>query len=302
MLDWDDLQFFLAVARHGTLSAAARTLAVTQPTVGRRIAAFEARLGAQLFVRASAGWTLSAVGRSVLAHAERMQEQALLAESVARGRDAGVSGAVVITASEWVIRSVLGPALGPLLSQHPKLSLDLVAEAKHLSLVKREADIALRPSRFSHQDVLARAVAVIEFGLYASDAYLARHGRPDFGGGAPGHRFIAMTAGAGNVVERDWLPPMAASGRVTVRSNGREPMATMAAAGIGIACLPRFLGAATPGLRSLATPTPAPRRQLWLGIHRAARATPRIRVTVDFLAHSFARTLGSLQPMAAETT
>jgi DNA-binding transcriptional LysR family regulator len=300
MIDWDDLQFFLAVVRQGTLSAAARTLKVTQPTVGRRIAAFEATLGAQLFVRASDGWTLTEVGRSVLANAERMQEQAHLAESVARGRDAGASGAVVITAAEWMIRSVLGPALGPLLARHPNLSIDLIADARHMSLVKREADIALRPSRFSHQDVLARAVAVIEFGLYASDAYLARHGRPDFGRGAEGHVFIAMTEGVGNIAEREWLPPLAAKGRVLVRSNGREPMATMAAAGIGIACLPRFIGDATPGLRWLVTPSPAPRRQLWLGIHRAARATPRIRITVDHLTQSLAALAGALQPTAAE--
>jgi DNA-binding transcriptional LysR family regulator len=81
---------------------------------------------------------------------------------------------------------------------------------------------------------------------------------------------------SGNIVDREWLPPLAGHARIAVRTNGREPMATMAAAGIGMACLPHILGDATAGLRRLATPTPAPERKLWMGVHRAARrARPR---------------------------
>lgn len=289
MLDWDDLRFFLAVTRHGTLSAAARALKVTQPTVGRRLAAFEAELGAQLFVRSAGGWSLSEAGRAILKHAEHMQEHALLAESLAAGRDAGLDGRVCITASEWMIRSVLGPALGAFVARHPALQIDLVADSRHLSLAKREADIAVRPSKFPHREVFQRELAPLEFGLYASEAYLALHGMPDFKRGCAGHVLISMTDDMGSIVDRDWLPPMAAQARVAVRTNGREPMATMAAAGIGMACLPRILGDATAGLRRLVTPEPAPPRKLWIGVHRAARSTPRVRATLTFLSQSFAR-------------
>jgi DNA-binding transcriptional LysR family regulator len=288
MIDWNDLQFCLAVARHGTLSAAARALKVTQPTVGRRIAAFEKQLGAQIFLRAPSGWTLSSVGREVLAHAEHMQEHALRAENLAAGHDRGVDGNVRITASEWVIRSVLGPALAPFIARHPALCIELIAEARHLSLVKREADIALRPSKFTQQEIVQRAVATIEFGLYASDAYLASHGLPDFARGCEGHVLIGMTDDITNLADHAWLPPMAAKARFAVRTNGREPMATLAAAGAGITCLPRCLGDNTPSLRLLATPTPRPRRQLWLGIHRSARKTPRIQHTARFIRESLA--------------
>ncbi|HEX9641676.1 MAG TPA: LysR family transcriptional regulator [Candidatus Krumholzibacteria bacterium] len=103
MLDWDDLRYFLAVARSGTLSAAARVLRVTQPTVGRRMAAFEKRLGAKLFVQTPAGHVLSQTGTRLLEHAERMESDALAAERVASGRDSGLSGLVRITASEWLV-------------------------------------------------------------------------------------------------------------------------------------------------------------------------------------------------------
>src|SRR5512138_1016750 len=123
MLDWDDLRFFLAVARHRTMSEAARALRVAQPTVGRRIGAFERKLGARLFVRSGVGWSLSPAGRSMVPNAEEMEAQALAAENLASGRDAGLDGEVRITASEWVIATVLDRCLTPLLARHPALSI-----------------------------------------------------------------------------------------------------------------------------------------------------------------------------------
>jgi DNA-binding transcriptional LysR family regulator len=293
MIDWSDLQFCLAVARHGTLSAAAKALSVTQPTVGRRIAAFEQRLGAKLFVRSPRGWTPSDVGQAVLRHAEHMQAHALSAENLATGRDAGVVGKVRITASEWLICSVLGPALAPYLPRHPGLCLELIADTRHLSLVKREADIALRPSRFTHKEIVQREVGVLTFGLYASESYLRQYGQPDFAAGSPGHVFITATDDMNNLADYEWLPPMAANAHVAIRTNGREPMASMAEAGLGIACLPRCMGDGLPSLRKLETPLPSPTRQLWMGVHQAARTTPRIRVALGFIRES----LGSIREL-----
>ena len=300
MIDWSDLQFCLAVARHGTLSAAARALRVTQPTVGRRIAAFEHKLGAKLFVRTPRAWKLSEVGSAVLAHAEHMQAHALSAEMLAAGRDAGVVGRIRVTASEWMICSVLAPALAPYLARHPGLCLELIADTRHLSLVKREADIALRPSEFAHKEIVQRKVSQLSFGLYASDSYLSRHGQPDFAHGAAGHVFITATDDMNNLADYEWLPPMAVKAHVAVRTNGREPMARLAAAGIGIACLPRYLGDSAPNLRRLQTPTPSPVRQLWLGVHRSARTTPRIRVALQFISETLGRLRHVLHPPSSE--
>ncbi len=288
-LDWDDLRYFLAVAREGSLSAAARALGVAQPTVGRRIAAFELELGAKLFAATPTGQALTPTGRQVLAHAEQMERDALAIERVASGRDSGLSGKVNVTASEWMIGSVLGPLLGPFVARHPALELELVSEARHLSLLRREADIAIRPSKFEQRDVVQREIAVLAFGLYASDAYLARYGPPDFARQCEGHVFVGMSLGLGKVPDVEWLPQIASRARVAVRSNGRMPMATMAAAGIGISCLPCVIGDATPGLRLLPAPIPGPRRQLWIGAHRDARAVPRVRAVIAFLVESMNR-------------
>jgi DNA-binding transcriptional LysR family regulator len=296
MADWDDMRFFLAVARAGSLSGAARELSVAQPTVGRRIAAFEGRLGAKLFTSTPSGQTLSATGRKMLAHAAQMDLDAIAAERLAAGRDAGLRGQVRITASEWVIDRVLCPLLSTFVDRYPGLEIDLVAEARHLNLVRREADIAIRPSRFEHQDVVQREVATLAFALYASDAYLAEHGSPDFTERCAGHRLIAMSETLGKIPDARWIPEVASRATVVARTNGRMPMATMAASGIGIACLPRFVGDATPTLRLLPTPGPRPERSLWLALHQDARAVPRVKTAAAFFGDSIARLRHALCP------
>jgi DNA-binding transcriptional LysR family regulator len=296
VLDWDNLRYFLAVARAGSLSAAARQLRVAQTTVGRRVAAFEAALGARLFVATPSGQALSATGLRMLAHAEHMEREALAAERVAAGRDVGLSGPVRITATEWMIRSVLGPLLAPFASAHPALELELLADPRHLNLARREADIAIRASAFEEKEIVQRPLGAVSFGLYASDAYLARSGSPDFERHCEGHVLIAMSTSLAKVPDVEWIPAVAGRARIAIRTNGREPMATMAAAGIGIACLPRFIGDATPGLRLLPAPPPAPERPLYLGFHRDARAVPRVKASVQFLTDSVKRLQGALRP------
>ncbi len=297
MLAWDDLRIFLAVSRDGSLTAAARSLRLTQPTVGRRITAFERKLGAKLFAQAAGGRTLTATGQRLLEHAERMERDALAAERLAAGRDAGLRGRVTLTASEWMLRDVVGPLLAPFLGAQRELEIELVAETRHVNLARGEADLAIRPSRFEHREVFERELAVISFGLYASDSYLAQHGVPDFTKQCEGHALVAMSESLTKVPDVDWLPRIAAKARVAARSNGREPMVTLAVAGVGIACLPRFVGDATPGLRLLPAPSP-PERKLWLGAHREARAIPRVRATSDFLVQAFQRLRRALAPAA----
>lgn len=298
MLDWDDVRFFLAVARAGSMTAAASALAVAQPTVGRRITALEQQLGAKLFEHSPTGQTLSPTGQKLLAHAEHMEDSALALTRVASGRDAGLRGRVVITASEWLIASVLAPALAPFSAQHPELELELLADARHASLARREADLALRPSRFTEAAVASRKVATLSFRLYASAAYLAEHGAPNFGAAAAGHRLIAMSEALTKIPDPPWLAKVAGKARIVARANGRLAMVSLAESGVGIACLPSFLGNLATGLHALHTPEPGPERALWLGVHRDTRSVPRVAATVEFLARALARLKPALCPPA----
>jgi DNA-binding transcriptional LysR family regulator len=197
-----------------------------------------------------------------------------------------------------MIRSVLCPSIAPFVAAHPALELELLAEARHLSLVRREADLAIRPSAFEQQEIVQRELATIGFGLYASDAYLAP-GAPHFERQCAGHTWTAMRDSLSKIPDVSWLPRVAAKARVVLRTNGREPMASLAAAGVGITCLPRFLGDATIGLRLLSTPSAAPQRQLWIGVHRDARAVPRLRACIAFLRDAIRRLQPALNPTAA---
>lgn len=297
MLDWDDLRFFLAVARHGSLSAASKVLRVAQPTVGRRVASLQQQLGARLFVNTHRGQALSPTGERMLQYATRMEADALAAERMSAGRDAGVKGKVTVTASEWLVQRVLALLVAPLLAEHPGLELDLVADTRPLNLAQREADLAVRPARFEQQQVVQREVAGLGFGLYASHAYLAQHGMPDFTAQCAGHRVIAMSEDLTRVVDVDFLPRVAAAAQVVARANGREPMLALVAAGVGLACLPRLLGDSSAALRRLQTPVAAPRRSLWLGVHREVRAVTRVKVVARQLAAGLGRVNAALDPL-----
>jgi DNA-binding transcriptional LysR family regulator len=280
-VNWDDYRFFLAVARGRTFSAAARELAVTQPTVGRRIAALERRLGAKLYLRHPGGLELSEAGGQMLEHAERIERDVLAAELRVSGRDDGLRGVVRITASEWMCTSVLSPLLGELLTRHPQLEIELLADQRRLNLARREADLALRPRRFEHEAIAQRSIANVAFGLYATPRYLAIRGVPRSGEGQ-GHVVIGMLDGVGDVV-RDWLAGALPRATRAVRTNGRDAMLALASAGAGLACLARIVGDTVPALQHVPLATAPPAPMLWLGVHRDARATPRVRAVATYL-------------------
>jgi len=290
-IDWDDLRYLLAVSRHGTLTAAAAVLGVTQPTVGRRLAGLERRLRARLVRSGPGGAELTATGEVLVRRAERMELEALEATRLASGRDEGVAGRLTLTASEWLVARVLGPGLAGLLEKHPGLRVDLLASPRWANLARGEADLALRPARFEQQAVFQRELARLGYGLYAARSYLARHGPPDFDRGCPGHSLLAMDEDV-PTADAPWLREVAGAAQVVARTNGREGLVAMAAAGLGLACLPRIVGDAAAGLELLDPPVPPPERRLWLGVHRDTRHLPRVRAAIAYLAEL----LRSVQP------
>ncbi|OKO91507.1 hypothetical protein AC629_02515 [Bradyrhizobium sp. NAS80.1] len=281
MTDWDDLKFVLAVAREGSLSAAARALHTTQPTVGRRVAALESRLGARLFHRTPSSAELTEIGRTLLSGLERIEGEILAVERKASGRDAGPSGIVSITAPEWFCAHVLAPSCAEISAVHPDISLELAGDARAANLVRRDADIAFRLRRFEHQEVIAQRLGRIGFGLYAAPGYLESHGIPSSQNGFAGHFVIAMQGDAGPVADLAWLTETAHAARIALRTDSREAQASAASAGLGLACLPHMLGDAIPALSRL--DIPVPERELWMGVHVDMRALPRVEATSKLL-------------------
>jgi DNA-binding transcriptional LysR family regulator len=164
-------------------------------------------------------------------------------------------------------------------------SIELVTDTEALSLTRREVDIAVRFSRFQQEGLVQRKIGTLPFGLYASPAYLKAKGPPDFRNGGTDAIVITMNAALSETVaETKWLRQHLANAHVAFRSNSRDSQAAAAVAGAGLVCLPARLANAHPELRAIATPTPVPSRDVWLGFHRDSRAIPRVRGVVDFLA------------------
>jgi DNA-binding transcriptional LysR family regulator len=291
---WDDLRFLLALVRHSTLTAAAASLGVSQPTVGRRIAALERRMRVPLFERTPSGYQPSEAGQELAIQAARVEELMVAAERVSADRRK-IRGSVRVTASEWLCLGVLGPALGGLGELYPELTVELVAEARRLDVFRGESDIAVRARRFDHPGLVQRRLAIVEIGLYAAPAYLARHGRPDLRSGSPGHRFLTLTDDAG-LGDATWLRAHASAAQVAVRANGRVLLAVLAVTGLGLACLPRLVGDETPGLERVPTSPLPPGRELWLGMRADRRSLPRVRAVADLLGRALEAAQARLAP------
>lgn len=286
-LDWNDLRVFLALARTGSLSAAARALGLSHATVGRRIQALETALGLTLVERRADGYALTADGEAVRAQAEAMDERAL---TVLRqgARDAGLSGTVRLTMTPALAERFVVPRLGPLRARHPGLDLEVIADTRAVSLARREADLAIRLARPQRGELIARRLAVIAYGLYA----LPR--APD--------ALIAYDAALSALPEAQWLARHAGERRVAFRANTAQAQLAAAVAGFGVALLPSWLAALEPDLVPRPAADPPLTREAWLVMHRDLRDTPRVRAVADHLVAVFEGARAAFAAEAAEAS
>lgn len=177
-IGWEFYRSFLGVLEEGSLSGAARTLGLTQPTVGRHIAALERALKITLFIRSRSGLVPTEAALTLSNYARDMANTAAALERAAASQSGQVSGTVRITASDIVGVEVLPPIIAGLEADHPRLNVELMISNRVQDLMSREADIAVRMVRPKQAELIARSVGRIELGLHATPDYLARHGTP----------------------------------------------------------------------------------------------------------------------------
>lgn len=290
MLDWSDLQHFLAVARGGTLAAAAASLRINPTTVGRRLAALEDGVGTRLFDRTPEGYVLSAAGRDLLVRAERMEAEALSVERELAGADQRLAGTVRLTATEMLATRFIMPEVHRLHAAHPDITLDLVCSNRSVSLARREADIALRLARPVEENIVTRRLAAIDLSLYAARSYLAQHGGApageSLGDASPasldGHRVLAFADARAFAIENRWLDERLGSGRVVMRSDSVSSIYAAVVAGLGVALLPRAVADRDDALVALSQDGPEP-RVIWQAVHADVAKSGRVRAVLAFL-------------------
>jgi len=299
MLDWDDLRFFLALARHGSLSAAAKGLHVAQSTVGRRLASLETSLGVRLLNRTPDGYAPSQAGEGVRAHAERLEAEAVSLERNVGGRDVRMAGLVRVTCAEAVATHILAPCLASLHCQQPDIMLELIPNPRELSLSMREADVSVRLKQPDQLDLVVRRIGTIAFGLYASPGYLQDRGDVDFANGCPGHHLITQSEDIEDASQTGWLSDRAPRARVAIQTSSHEAAVVAAIHGGGLACLARFRADREDGLVRLATPPPVPTASIWLVVHRDNRQMPRIRAVLTHITEHVRQMAPKLYPADA---
>lgn len=277
-MEWSDLRIFLAIAREGTLGAAARTLGQTQPTMGRRLRALEASLGQTLFQRTNDGFVLTEEGAVVCQHAERMEHEVLAFQRTLASQQQELDGLLRITSSDWFGSHMLTPVLAEFSREHPRVTLELLTDTRFLSLARREADLAFRIKPFEEPDVVSRKLLRMPYAVYLKKG--ARRPKP---GDGKGTSLITMDHAFGDMPDVAWLQAQFPHATVAFRSNAREVHARLCAQGVGLAVLPRPLGDATEGIERLPMKEDPPPRDTWIGYHRDLRRLARLRALLDLV-------------------
>ena len=280
-LDWEDLRFALALARHGSLSAAARALRVNHATVSRRIDRLQAAIGQVLFDRRKEGYRLTDTGQMVLDQLTRMDEAVLSLLSVPMAVEQG--GLVRLTAARVLADGFLIDRLGELRQRLPSTDIEVIGESRVMSLARREADIAVRLGHPKDSDLVGRKIGVVGYGFYASPVYLA-----DLAAGGP-LQFVGFDPDSNFVAEAAWMKREFPGQRVAFRSNSQTAQAAAARAGFGIALLPHYLALDDPELDPAPVEAAVPEREVWMLMRADLAGKPRIRAVAEEIADLFFR-------------
>jgi len=294
--DWNRSRAFLVTAEEGSLSAAARALGMSQPTVGRQVEALEHELGVLLFDRLGKRLLLTAAGLDLLEHVRAMGEAANRVALAASGQSRALEGEVTITVGEMIGAHLLPPILARLRAEEPGIRVEIVATNATSDLRRREADIAIRNVRPDHPDLVARKVRDMAGHLYAASAYLERLGRPRAPAGFAAAEFIGFDLGSAGMIEllRARGFPLGPRNFVLACQNQLVQWA-LVRHGLGIGVNAGPIGDAEPGVERI-LPDLAPFMfPVWVVSHRELHTSRRVRLVFDRLAEALA---GATRPLA----
>lgn len=280
------MRAFLATVEEGSLSAAARALGQTQPTLSRQVAALEEELGVTLFERGPRTMALTDTGARLLEHVRDIGEAAMRLSLAASGQSKAIEGNVTITVTGMTAAYVLPPVLMDLRRKAPNIRIDLVVSNEVRDLVKREADIAIRHGRPDQADLVARHLGDTAAHFCASKDYLDRVGHPtspeefekiDFVGPSPINTILPNLQAAGFKLTADQFKFVSASG---------VALAEMARHGAGVTIMPASIISKFPELVPIMKEDISFDMPVWLVTHRELHTSPRIRLVFDHLAEA----------------
>jgi DNA-binding transcriptional LysR family regulator len=280
---WHLYRAFLAVIAQGSLSGAARSLGMTQPTVGRQIAALEAALGVSLFTRSLDGLAPTEMALQLLPAAEAMAAAAQAAQRLASGEAADERGTVRFTASEIIGAEVLPPLLARLQARHPGIQCELALSNRNEDLLRGDADIAVRMVRPTQGALVARRIGRIDIGLYAHGAYLKRHPAPERLDALAGHVLIGFDRDTAYSELLQQLQLPITRDAFGFRSDNHLAQLAALRAGAGIGACQIGIARRDRNLVPILHGQWIFPMETWLVMHRDLRASRRVRLAYDHL-------------------
>ncbi len=276
-LDWNDIQYCLAVVKEGSVTAAARALDVNHTTVSRRITALEKQLNVRLFDRSTAGWLITPVGESVLKSAESIAEEVSNIQRQVLADSQELSGTLKVTAVDLTIQRVLQPGLKAFCTKYPDISIELIASEDPFNLSVHEADIAFRVTNDPPPNVLGKKIADFAYGIYATDelAEAISKGSRDVG--------AILWLSDPRRPQPQWKDKGFPDLPVRYRVNSLNVAYELVRHGHGIAQLPTGLGELDPLLTRIPCDHVEQPMGFWVLSHIDLRTTARIRIFRDFM-------------------
>lgn len=277
-LPWDDLKLVFAIGTAGTLSGGARRLGIDHSTAFRRLGALEARLGVRLFDRARDGYAATPAGEAIIREAARFDETVDALERRLAGEDLRPSGTVRVTTTDTLL-GVLAPVLARFRTRHPEITVDLVVANAFLSLTKRDADVAIRPTAEAPENLTGRRLAGVATALYAARDYRIADRRS-----LTSESWIGLDESLSHLGSARWMAAEIAAERIVARADTLMAAHALTREGVGIAALPCYLADPDPRLKRVAPPIEAMASSLWLLTHPDLKRVARIRAFLDFSA------------------
>ncbi len=283
MFDWNDLRYFLTVARHRSTIAAGKSLGLSQSTVQRRVSELERRIGRQLMARHPTGYRLTEFGEVLLPYAERVE--AAISDFELRVKDTvrELAGVIRVTCPEPIVyRMTKSSLIDRFHSRHPGLRVEFVTSDRYLDLSKGEVDVAFR-SGDTDDELVGRKIADSIWAVYASRTYVERHGQPARVEDLSLHPLVGFDESLRQHRAAKWLREVVPDAKMAARNSSVLGLVSAVKSGIGIGPLPTALGDAEPDLLRVLGPIPELARSWRLLAHPDIRRIPRVAAFFDFV-------------------
>ena len=295
-MQWDDLRIILAIARSGSLSGAARNLGVNHSTVFRRLNTFEESLGVRLFDRLQSGYALTVAGEEMRASAEMIEREIDRLDRRITGQDLRLHGSVVVTTTDTLAAGILGPHIAAFQRGYPGIDLELILDNQNVSLTKRQADVAIRPTLNPSETLVGRKICDIAFATYGTKK-LAEQYHKDISQ-IP---WVSVDDSLSHLASDQWFRREHPNAKIAMRSNSLQGILVAAEAGVGIGILPCFMGDQSALLTRINDLNQNGGSALWLLTHEDLRHTARVRAFLDFMADALQGDIDLLEGRTVST-